>query len=244
MRNKLFLILAIAVLGLTLVGCAAPVASAQTPGTTPPLRQLTATGTGKIYLNPDVAYIYIGVHAQADAVSDALSQNNDKSQAVAGSLKEQGVDAKDIQTSAFNVNPVQEYDKNGQPTKMTYTVDNSVYVTVRDLSKLGQILDAVVRNGANNINGINFDVTDKAKAVSEARTLAIQQAKQMAQEMASAAGVSLGDLQTMNVYASNGPVPMFEAKGGGAAASVAATVPTSSGQLVLSMDATLVYEIK
>jgi uncharacterized protein len=242
MKNKLFLFVAIAVLALSLVGCATPTVLAQTPDKTT-VRQLTAAGTGKVYLVPDLAYIYIGVRTEADSVGDALNQSNEKSQAVANSLKELGVDLKDVQTSAFNVMPQPQYDQNGKQTKTTYIVDNTINVTVRDLSKMSQMLDVVVRNGANNINGISFDVKDKTAAMSQARKMAIEDAHSQAVEMAAAAGVTLGDLQNMVVYSNNGPVAMLEGKGGGAAVT-ASTVPVAAGQLLVQMDANLIYEIK
>jgi uncharacterized protein YggE len=154
------------------------------------------------------------------------------------------VDAKDIQTNAFNVYPQQQFGPQGEVLKTTYAVDNTVFVTVRDLSKLGQILDVVVQNGANAINGITFDVLDKTKALSQVRQLAVTDARQQAQQLADAAGVKLGNLISLNVYQSNGPVPVFGGKGGIAANAAGAPVSVSAGQMVLSMDAALAYEIK
>ncbi len=247
MKNKYFLTLAAFVLILIVATACAPItAAAQAPVSTPSTanRTITAQGEGKVYVTPDIAYIYIGVHTESDSVASALSDNNKQAQAVASTLKELGVDAKDIQTSAFSVNPQQQFDKNGQPTKTVYVVDNTVNVTVRDLAKLGDILDAVVKSGANTINSISFDVQNKATAIAEARKLAIQDGRSQATEMASAAGVTLGDLQSLNVYASSGPVPVYEGKGGASAVSVAGNVPTASGQLVITMEASMVYEIK
>jgi uncharacterized protein len=244
MKNKYLLSLLAIVLILSMATACAPItAQAQTPVNTPTPRTITAQGEGKVYLTPDIAYIFIGVHTQSDSVSQALSDNNKQAQAVASSLKELGVDLKDIQTSAFNVSPQQQFDKDGQPTKMVYIVDNTVNVTVRNLQQMGQILDSVASSGANNISGISFDVKDKTSAISEARKLAIQDAKNQATEMAAAAGVQVGDLQTLNVYATSGPVPQYEGKGG-ASLSVSGNAPISSGQMVLIMNASLVYGIK
>ena len=182
----------------------------------PPLRTISVNGSGQVTLSPDVAYVYIGVHSQSDNVSDALSQNNEKAQAVSGALKELGIDPKDIQTSGFNIYPQQQFGPQGEVTGTTYNVDNTVYVTVRDLQILGKLLDVVVRSGANSINGITFDVLDKSRAISEARRLAVESARSQAEEMAQVAGVTLGELQTMNVYTSNPPVPVFEGKGAAA----------------------------
>ncbi len=245
MKTKFFVLIALLVAFSALISACAPItAAAQSPSTNPPTRQITATGEGKVYLTPDTAYIYIGVHTESDSVATALSDNSRQAQAVSEALNELGVDPKDVQTSAFNVYPAQQFDKNGNPTTIKYVVDNTVNITARDLSKLSQILDTVIRSGANNISGIQFDVKDKPAAIAEARRLAIEDARKTAQDTAAAAGVELGNLNNVSVYSSNGPVPVFEGKGGGASASVAASVPVSSGQLVIIMDATLIYEIK
>jgi uncharacterized protein YggE len=245
MKTKFFVLISLLVVFGALISACAPIAAAaQAPSTTPVTRQITATGEGKVYLTPDTAYINIGVHTESDSVANALNDNTRQAQAVSDSLKELGVDPLDVQTSAFNVYPQQQYDKNGVPTTTKYVVDNTVVITVRDLTKLGQILDTTVRSGANNVNGIQFDVKDKPSAIAEARKLAIEDARNTAQDLAATAGVELGNLDTLSVYSNGGTVPIYEGKGGGASMSVAASVPVSSGQLVIIMDATLVYEIK
>jgi uncharacterized protein YggE len=208
-----------------------------------PPRQVTVTGNGKVFLAPDVAYINIGVHSQSENVSDALSQNNKQSAEVAKALKDLGVADKDVQTSAFNVFPQQQFDTQGKITGTLYMVDNTVYVTVRDLSKLGKILDTVVRSGANSINNISFDIQDKGKALSQARQLAVEDARRQAEELAKASGTEIGRVNQISVYSSNSPQPMYDYKGvGGAGAQ--ATTPISAGQLVLSIDVTISYELK
>lgn len=229
---------------LALSACAVPSAA---PAQAAPLyqqngqpaqRTISVNGSGQVTLSPDVAYVYVSVHSQSENVSDALNQNNEKAQAVAGALKELNIDAKDIQTSGFNINPQQQFNpQTNEVTGTLYSVDNTVYVTVRDLQILGRLLDVVVRSGANSINGITFDVLDKSAALSEARRLAAESALSQAQEMAQVAGVTLGELQTMNIYSSSPPTPIFEGKG-------AAQVPVSAGQLILRVEVGAVYAIK
>lgn len=247
--KKAFLIIGI-VLVLVLSACAAPapitgaVQGSQQGQqvTSGQLRTISVNGTGQVTLSPDVAYVYIGVNSQSANVTEALSDNNEKAQAISIALKELGIDAKDIQTSGFNIYPQQQFGPDGQVTGTTYNVDNTVYVTVRDLQLLGRLLDVVVRTGANSINGISFDVLDKSAAISEARKLAIDSAKSQAAEIAQAAGVTLGDLQTLNVYTSNPPVPMYEGKGG--IAMDAASVPISAGQIILRVEVNATYTIQ
>ncbi|MDR3575655.1 MAG: SIMPL domain-containing protein [Anaerolineaceae bacterium] len=204
-------------------------------------RQISVTGTGKVFITPDIAYVNIGVHNQADTVSDALAQNNDQAQGVSTALKSLGVDPKDIQTSSFNVYPQQQLGPNGDVQKTVYVVDNTVYVTVRDLSKLGQLLDAVTKAGANSINGIQFDAQNKAQALSQARTMAIQDARSQADELVKAAGVTLGPIDTISLSSGNSPQPMFAAP---AAMQASNAVPVSAGQLEITIDASITYEIK
>lgn len=208
-----------------------------------PIRQMSASGQGEVYLTPDLAYVNIGVHSQAANVADALRQNNAQSQAVANALKEMGVDEKDIQTSAFNVFPQQMYGPNGEMTGTEYVVDNVVFVTVRDLSKLGELLDAVVRSGANTINSVSFDVTDKSAALSQARKMAIDHAKATAKEIADAAGIELGNIISLYTYVQE-PIPTFEGKGGAMMPASAGQVPVAAGQLILRVNADISYEIK
>ncbi len=239
--KKGFLLIAVSVLLMGLLaGCAqAPI----TVTSAPTIRTINASGHGDVYIVPDLAYIYVGVQSDADEVSDALNKNSAQAQAVADAVKAQGVEAKDIQTASFNVYPMTDYDMNGQISRKYYVVQNTVYITVRDLSKLGALLDAVVRSGANNINSISFDVQNKDAALAQARDMAIAKARAEAESIAKASGVTLGDLQTVNVYTSNSATPVYDAKGGSGAV-MSSQVPVSAGQLVITADANLVYEIK
>ena len=240
MKKSLLLIVVSGLLMGLLAGCAqAPI----TVTSAPTMRTINAAGHGEVYIVPDLAYIYVGVQSDADEVSDALNKNSAQAQAVADAVKAQGVDVKDIQTASFNVYPMTDYDMNGQVSRKYYVVQNTVYITVRDLSKLGVLLDAIVRSGANNINSISFDVQNKDAALEQARDMAIAKARAEAEAIAKASGVTLGDLQTVNVYTSNSATPVYDAKGGGAAA-MNSQVPVSAGQLVITADANLVYEIK
>ena len=241
--KKLIVIVSL-LLVIVLSACSAPAQApvqqqAQPANTTP--RVISVNGTGQVSLAPDVAYVYIGVQSQSDNVAQALADNNEKAQAIGNALKELGVAEGDIQTSSFNVYPQQQYGPMGEITGTTYSVDNSVYVTVRDLTVLGRLLDTVVRNGANSINGISFDVLNKDQAISEARRLAVDSARQQAEALALAAGVSLGDVMTINAYTTGSPVPM-DNKGGFAAD--ASQVPLSAGQVIIRVEVNMGYGIR
>ncbi len=210
------------------------------------IRSLTVTGTGRAALTPDIAYVNIGVQTQGTDVSEPLASNKTLTQKVVDALKAQGVDEKDIQTTNFNIYPQQNYSPTGEITSTRYVVDNTVYVTVRDLSKLGNLLDAAAAAGANNINGIQFDVSDKAAALADARKAAVSNGEEQAKQLAEAAGVQLGSIQAINTSTTNVPIPYYGMGmgGGGVAAPAASSVPISTGQIVVTVDVTIVYQIQ
>jgi uncharacterized protein len=213
---------------------------------TTPLRTISVVGSGQVYLVPDVAYIYVGVHSQSENVTTALNSNNDQAKKVTDALKELGVEQKDIQTTSFNIYPQQQFEPGtGTVTGTLYMVDNTVYVTVRDLTKLGELLDTVVRSGANSINGINFDVVDKEKAQSDAREMAINNARKQAEELAKVTGLTLGDIQTISTgYTSSPMAKEAYGMGGGGGMAAVSNTPVSAGQLVLSAEVSVMYQVK
>lgn len=212
----------------------------------PPQRTLVVNGTGTVNLTPDIAYINIGVHTESPTASEAASANNVQTQQVVAGLKNAGVDVKDIRTMNFSIYPNTQYDpQTNQKLGTTYVVDNTVYVTVRKLDSLGDLLDAAVKSGANNINSIQFDVADKNPALKQARDGAVKDAKAQAQELASSAGVTLGNLQNIN-FVNNLPQPLMESfgKGGGGGAAADVAVPINPGTMTLTVNVAMTYEIK
>jgi uncharacterized protein len=118
-----------------------------------------------------------------------------------------------------------------------------VYVTIRNLDSIGTILDVVASNGANSINGIYFDLSNKSAAQDQARQMAIEQAKKQAEQLASLTGVKLGKLLNISVYISGASYAIEGKGGGGAGAMAAPSVPVSTGQMNITADANLVFEI-
>jgi len=243
MSNKTLLVSAIVLVALALGACSPTIMA----DAAPPVRTMSVTGTGQAFLSPDIAYIYIGVHTEQPTAADAVAVNNIETQKVTDALKRAGVDAKDIRTTNFSIWPNQQYGPDGQPTGTRYVVDNSVFVTVRNLEDLGDLLDSAVAAGANSINSIQFDKADKEEALKQAREEAVKDAKQQAQELADAAGMKLGEVQSIGFYDS-APVPYLDTfgkgGGGGAAVEQAAAVPIQPGQLTLTVTVSMSYEIK
>ena len=239
MKKKFSLVL----LSLMLVGILASCSPLSTSSSSDNVRSMTVNGRGRVTLVPDIATVNIGVRTEADVVTEALDGNTAQANAIADSLKDLGVEEKDIQTSNFNVYPSDRYNPmTGETEGQYFVVENTVNVTVRDLSSLGEVLAAVVEAGANSIYGISFNVDDREEAVAEARRLAIEDAKAKAEIIASDAGVELGDLINISVYEGSSPITYFDAKGGAYAA--AEEVPIAAGTLSITMECNLTYEIK
>lgn len=240
MRTKYFAFVILA-LALVLSACGPTNISQAAPEN---LRTLNVNGMGQTYLTPDIAYINIGVNTQGPSASEAVTTNKEQSNAVIEAIKAAGVDAKDIHTTNFSIWSNPQYDDSGQISGTTYVVDNTVNVAMRNLDKLGDLLDSAIEAGANSIYSIQFDVADKTEATKEARANAVEDAMLQAQELADAAGLSLGEIQTISFYDST-PGAYFEGKGGGGGvASANATVPIQPGQLVISVTVNVTYTIK
>jgi uncharacterized protein YggE len=241
MKSRFALIVAVLLLTLVLSACG-PAATSAPAAVQPPQRTINISGTGQVTIKPDIAYINIGVHTEDPSASNAVAQNNTNSQAVIDALKAAGVAADDLQTTNFNISPNNVTSPDGKTTSTTYMVDNTVYVKVRDLTKLGAVLDAAVKAGANNVNSIQLDLVDKTKALSDARAAAVKAAKDEATQLASAAGVTLGDIQSIT-YNENTPGPIMYSRAAGLGAADA-SVPVSAGTMDISVNVTMTYEIK
>lgn len=241
MKTKSIFVAAVALLALVLSACGPTTINQEAQ---PVVRTISVTGSGQANLVPDIAYLYLGVHTEKPTASEAMAENNAQTQSMIDALTKFGIDKKDIRTTNFSIYPQDKYDpQSGTPTgEKVYSVDNTVYVTVRDLKQLGDLLDTVVAAGANTINSIQFDVADKAEAIKTARAEAVKDAQAQAQELADSAGVTLGEIQALGFYDSQ-PYPMYEGKGGGAVAQAAA-VPIQPGQLTFTVTVNATYAIK
>ena len=207
------------------------------------VRTLTVSGNGQASLAPDIAYIYVGVHTENPAAAEGVAENNTQTQKVIQAIKDFGIDEKDIRTINFSIYPQDKFDpQSGTPTgEKTYVVDNTVYVTVRKLDQLGDLLDTVVQAGANTVNSIQFDVADKAEALKQARADAVKDAEAQAKSLAEAAGLSLGEIQSIS-FVDNQPI--FDGKGGGGAAVAEAAIPIQPGQLTFTVNVNISYALK
>jgi uncharacterized protein YggE len=238
MKTKPILFTTLALLAILVSACA-PAAGA------PASRSLSVAGGGTAYLVPDIAYIYLGVHTETTSASEAVTANNAQTQRMIQALTDFGIDAKDIRTTNFSIYPFDKYDpQTNTPTgQKYYSVDNTVYVTIRDLTRLGDLLDTVVSAGANTVNSIQFDVADKETVLKQAREDALKNAAKQAQELADAAGVQLGEIQTI-AFTDSQAYPLYDGRGGGGGGGEAASVPIQPGQLTFTVTVNVTYAIK
>lgn len=245
MNKKYFIFAMAAVLALVVSACG-PSTVNNNYAAPEALRTLNVSGVGVVYLTPDIAYITIGVNTQRDNAAQAVEENKAQTNAVIQAIRDAGVEDKDIRTNNFSIWSNPQYDEFGQLSgKVNYVVDNTVNVTVRDIDKLGDLLDAAISAGANSIYSIQFDVEDKTEAQNEARAQAVEKAKTEAAELAEASGLTLGSIQNVSYYES-GITPYFYGGkgGGGGAMSEAAAVPIQPGQLAVTVTVNLTYVIE
>jgi uncharacterized protein YggE len=158
-------------------------------------RTISLSATGAVKTTPDQVDISTGVTSEAKTAREALDMNTEAMAKVVEALKEDGIEAKDIQTVNFSVGPVYDQrpmDKPAPPEVVGYRVTNQVRITLHDIKKLGAILDKVVSLGANQIDSIEFGVEEPEALKDEARKLALKNVTDNAKVYAEAAGVELG----------------------------------------------------
>jgi uncharacterized protein YggE len=238
MRTKLLIPTILLIAGTVLSACSGSVQFGQAQP-----RTISVTGNSEVILAPDIAYVSIGVHTEAKAAKDAVATNNTQTQVVIDAIKGQGVDPKDIQTTNFSVYQQEKFAPTGESLGTFFMTDNTVYVTVRDITKIGDILDASVSAGANSIYGITFDVKDKESAMASGRDQAMVDAQTQAEQLATAAGVKLGDVQSISYYSSYPSPIYYDSKAAGVGGG-GQSVPISPGQMTLTVSVSVVYYIK
>lgn len=203
---------------------------------------ISISGIGEVTAAPDTAFVNSGVTSQGATAREALDANTKAMGELIETLKAAGIEARDIQTSGFSVSPNYVYtdarDANGYqlPPKINgYQVFNNVSVRVRELAKLGSVLDKAVTVGANTINGVSFSVADPSKLYDEARKAAFADAKAKAQLYAEVAGEELGGIRSINETQGMGSPQPYMMKA--AADSISAgAVPIEGGELSYSIN--------
>jgi uncharacterized protein YggE len=208
-------------------------------------RRIVVTGTGEVRARPDIAVISAGVVVQSETASAALAENSRAMNAVLQQLRTSGLAAEDVQTSQFSVTPLYERqpperETTAPPRIVGYQVANQVTARVRDIDRLGAVLDTLVSAGATNIDGPSFDIANPEQLLGEARDAAVADAVARARRYAAAAGVELGEIISVEEAGSFAPSPrpMMRAE------AMAADVPIAPGQTELSASVTMVFAIE
>lgn len=206
-------------------------------------------GRGEVRAAPDMATINSGVTTQGATAREALDANTAAMSELIAALKEAGIEARDIQTSGFSVNPNYVYsdarDELGYslPPKINgYQVSNSVTVVVRDLEELGSILDRSVTVGANTVNGVSFSVADPSELLNEARRIAFTDAREKAELYAGVADATLGDLEQISErqdFNAPQPYPMYAR----AEMAGSAPVPVEAGEMSFAITVNVTWDL-
>ncbi len=221
-----------------------PAALAQDAAPSSP-RTITVVGEGVVNIEPNVARTNIGVEVLRPTVEEAAAENSQIVDGLLATLTELGIPGEDIQTSGFNVY-AERYGAGGPASEdeVQYRVSNTVTVIIRDLDKVGEVLDASIKAGANNIFGVEFLLDDATTVRSEARKVAVENARATAEELAALNGVQVGKVLAISEVVGgaggfyNNSISNFQIGMGGAE-----RTPIQPGQLRLTMQLQITYEL-
>ena len=205
----------------------------------PPEGRIVVTGDGSVSVAPDHAQIRSGVTTRARTVKEGVDANSKVMAAILAALKNAGIEEKDIQTARFSIQPV--YAPQGvsgaEPKLSGYSVSNQVNVTIREIGKVGDVIDRVVAAGATDAGNVSFLVSDASKALDQAREAAIADARRKAEVYAKASDARLGGVEWITEDTSSGsPVPLM-------ARAQAAPVPIATGEDTLRVRVTVGFDI-
>jgi hypothetical protein len=222
---------------------AVPAVNAQAPAEAPSF--IRVTGTGTAYAPPDIAYVMGGVEVMNEDVTAAVNDANDRINAVTAALAALGVAEGDIRTVGFYIYREQFYGPEGPTGEGQFRVSNQLEVTVRDTSLVPQVVSAMLEAGANSINNVSFNVADNAGLESQARELAVADARAVAEELAGLMGVSVGEVISVTEISGGGVVPPMYAGGygGGGGGAPAAPPPIEGGSLAVLVSVEVTFAI-
>ena len=228
---------------ITLAGCdpqiVAPLLSS------PADRTIHVTGSGSVVGEPDIATLNLGVSAEKASVEEAREAAASAMTNVIESLKANNVAENDIQTENFSIYPQYDYTDNGRVLR-GYRVNNTVNAKVRELESLSDIIDDAAAAGGDIVvvNSIQFMIEDSTALQTQARALAVENAEAKAQTLAAAGGVTLGKPVTITETTFGGSPPIVFAESAALAAdSARSSTPVEAGELTVTVNVNVVYEI-
>ncbi len=207
-----------------------------------PRPTVSVVGEGRVLVQPDVANVSLGVESTAPTLSEAQADAATRMQAVVDAIVAQGVARDDIRTTRLGVNPV--YDNRDASQLRGYRATNSVQVRVRDLGRVGAIVDAVTAAGANRVDGISFAIDNPEVPKDQARALALANARAKAEQLASLAGMRIvGVKAIIESDAAARPVPMTR-EAAPAAQAAAPAPPVEPGTQEVRTQLSVVYLVE
>ncbi|MEO6359264.1 MAG: SIMPL domain-containing protein [Sphingomicrobium sp.] len=215
---------------------------------TPVVRTITGTlldlsVTGEVSRVPDIAIISAGVVTRSQTASGAIADNSARMERVRAALKRAGIADRDIQTSNINLNPEYRYQDNQAPQLVAYTASNQVSIRFRDIRNSGKILDALVAEGANQINGPSLTIDKPESALDEARTKALSVGKARADLYARSLGMRVVRLVSVSEgggYSGRPPIVMMQAE----RASASADSKIDPGEQQLQVTLAMSFELQ
>jgi uncharacterized protein YggE len=210
---------------------------------------ITVSEKGEIYTQPDLATVDFSVISEAKTVSQAVSQNSDKMNKVIDFVKEQGIEDKDLKTTLFNIYPRYEWQERtaiypqGRRVLVGYEVSQTLEVKIREMTKIGSIIEGAAEAGVNQIGDLGFTVDQPDELKKQAREQAIDKAKKKAKELAEQLGVSLVRITNFNESSETPRIYTAESAfglgvGGGEAPQI------ETGQNKIEVTIAITYEIK
>lgn len=206
------------------------------------LRTIMVTGTGEVQAKPDIARLRVGIVTHGLLAQAAMEENAKTMRGVLRGLADLGIAAKDIQTMRLTVAPQYERRHAGQsalPGIVGYQVQHTVQVTVRDVSRVGGVLDALMKLGANHLNDVQFLIDDDKALLDNARVAAVREARRKAELFGTAAGVVVGEVMSMHEAGSVRPPPMPITY-----MRAAESVPVAPGERTLQVQVTVVFALR
>ncbi len=207
---------------------------------------ISVSTTGEVYTKPDLAIMEFSVVTEKKTVEEALSENTDKMNKIISQIKDQDVEDKDLKTTVFNIYPRYEYREGvtyplpGKRVLVGYEVKQGVETKIRDLGKIGNIIETATAAGANQIGQLRFTVENEEEMQNEARKKAIDKAKEKAELLASQLGVDLVRIKSFSENTSLAPVfrvNKMEGLGAGSSPQI------ETGENKIESSVTIIYEI-
>ncbi len=213
---------------------AAPVAASEA------LRQITVTGEARAEAAPDMAVITLGASEQAAEAAQAMAAVSQVMAEVTNELRSAGIAPEDMQTQEISLSPVWSQRSSSGDRKITGFVASSMLtLRLRDLERVGEVLDQVLDAGANRFRGLRFDLSDPQEIEDSLRSEAVEDAIRKARQLAEASGMVLGPVRSIDDLGSGGghPQPMMMEMARSSA------VPVEAGSLGFSYSVNMVFDI-